>query len=222
MPKRLDFQLNKTDLEILAQGIKTDKRPEVRQRAMGLRLLHEGQKPQEVAQLLSASLPTVYDWHHRWQAAGLEGLANKAKSGRHRKATKSYVALLEEIIEQDPQAYGYTFTIWTAKRLRLHLEKATAILVGRTQFQALLKANGYVYRRPKHDLTDLQDEEARETATEWLDELKKKPKEKRLTFSLWTHFRLVTCLGCLLDESWLPEAYSNTWCAAMASPLWGL
>ena len=186
MPKRLNFQLNETELEILAQGIKADKRPEVRQRAVGLRLLHEEQKPREVAQLLSASLPTVYSWHHRWQAAGLEGLANKAKSGRRRKATKSYVALLEEIIEQDPQAYDYSFTIWTAKRLRLHLEKETGISVGRTQFQALLKANGYVYRRPKHDLTDLQDEAAREMADEWLDELKKKPKQKRSTFSLWT------------------------------------
>lgn len=185
MPKRLNFQLNKTDLETLAQGIKADKRPEVRQRAVGLRLLHEGHKPKEVAQLFSATLPTVYSWHHRWNKAGLEGLANKPRTGRHRKTTESYVSLLEEIIEQDPQTYGYSFTLWTAKRLRLHLEKETKISVGRTQFQALLKAHGYVYRRPKHDLTDLQDESARESATEWLDELKKKPKQERLTFSLW-------------------------------------
>jgi transposase len=63
------------------EAIKHDQRPEVRQRAMGLRLLHEGKAAKEVAEFLSVSQPTVYDWHHRWQDQGLEGLANRPKSG---------------------------------------------------------------------------------------------------------------------------------------------
>ena len=55
------------------EAIKHNKRPEVRQRAMGLRLLHEGKPPKEVAKFLSVSQPTVYDWHHRWQSQGVEG-----------------------------------------------------------------------------------------------------------------------------------------------------
>ena len=185
MPKTIDFTLTKQDLKIIVEGIKTDKRPEVRQRAMGIRLLHEGHKPKEVAKLMSVSQPTVYDWHHRWKASKLEGLANRAKSGRPRKATESYITLLKQIIEQDPQELGYTFTLWTIKRLRLHLQKETGILLGLTQFKALLKENNFVYRRPKHDLTDLQDATARETAEKWLSELKKEPKQERLTSSLW-------------------------------------
>jgi len=50
----------------------------------------------------------------------------------------------------------------------------------------LLKENNFVYRRPKHALTDLQDPQAREAAEEWLEELKKAPKQKRSTSSLWT------------------------------------
>lgn len=186
MPKTLDFKLTEADLELVAKGINQDNRPEVRQRAMGLRLLHEGQTPKEVAQLMSVSQPTVYDWHHRWQENKLEGLANRAKSGRPRKADDNYVALLEQLIDQDPQALGYSFTIWTAQRLRLHLEKETGILLGATQFKALLKENDFVYRRPKHDLTELQDTEAREAAEAWLDGLKKAPKQVRSTYSLWT------------------------------------
>jgi transposase len=149
-------------------------------------LLHEGQPPKEVAEIMAVSQPTVYDWHHRWQENGLEGLSNRPKSGRPRKADTNYVELLSEVIEQDPQELGYGFTIWTADRLRLHMEVSTGKLVGQTQFRALLKANGFVYRRPKHDLTDLQDAQARETAQEWLEELKKTPKQERSTFSLWT------------------------------------
>ena len=186
MPKSLDFKLTASDLKIVAKAVRSDKRPEVRQRAMGLRLLHEGQTPKEVAQVMSVSQPSVYDWHHRWQTNGLDGLANRPKSGRPRKADGRYVERLEAVIEQDPQELGYDFTIWTADRLRYHLEKETGKLIGSTQFHGLLKENGFVYRRPKHDLTDLQDPQARQTAEVWLEALKKVPKPERLTFSLWT------------------------------------
>ena len=66
MPKTLTFRLMEEDLQEIATAIKHDKRPEVRQRAMGLRLLHEEQSPKAVAEFMSVSQPIVYDWHHRW------------------------------------------------------------------------------------------------------------------------------------------------------------
>ena len=185
MPRTLNFTLSESDLELVAKAVKTDKRPEVRQRAMGLRLLHEGHTPKEVAEIMSVSQPVVYDWHHRWQASGLEVLAHRPKSGRPRKAGPSYVARLEAVIEQDPQDLGYSFTLWTADRLRHHMEQETGERIGPTKFRTLLKENNFVYRRPKHDLTDLQDPQAREIAEAWLQELKKAPKSERSTFSLW-------------------------------------
>ena len=186
MPKKLSYQLTQAGLREIVEAIKHDKRPEVRQRAMGLRLLHEGKAPKEVAELLSVSQPTVYDWHHRWQHQGVEGLANRLKSGRPLKANQNYVEILEQVVDQDPQALGYAFSIWTTERLRLHLKAKTGIELKPTQFRALLKEHDFVYRRPKHDLTNLQDANARQAAEEWLQELKKVPKRARLTYSLWT------------------------------------
>lgn len=185
MPKTLTFQLTEEGLRAIVEAIKHDKRPEVRQRAMGLRLLHEGKPPKEVAKFLSVSQPTVYDWHHRWQSQGVEGLANRPKSGRPVKVNQDYVELLEQVVEQDPQDLGYAFSIWTAERLRLHLKAKTGIELKPTQFRVLLKENGFVYRRPKHDLTNLQDATARQAAEEWLQELKKAPKRARSIYSLW-------------------------------------
>ena len=186
MPKTLSFQLMEAGLREIVEAIKHDKRPEVRHRAMGLRLLHEGKPPKEVAAFFGVSQPTVYDWHHRWQRQGLEGLANRPKPGRPVKATESYVAQLEEAVEQDPQDLGYAFSIWTTERLRLHLKAKTGIELKPTQFKALLKENDFVYRRPKHDLGNLQDEKARQAAEEWLEELKKAPKRAKSISSLWT------------------------------------
>lgn len=186
MPKTLSFQLTAEGLRAIVEAIKHDKRPEVRQRAMGLRLLHEGKAPKAVAEFLSVSQPTVYDWHHRWQSQGVEGLANRPKSGRPVKANPKYVELLEQVMEQDPQDLGYAFSIWTAERLRLYLKAKTGIELKPTQFRFLLKENGFVYRRPKHALTNLQDATARQAAEEWLEELKKAPKQARSIYSLWT------------------------------------
>ena len=48
MPKSLNFHLTEEELAGITRAIKHDKRPEVRQRAMGLRLLHQGPTPKEV------------------------------------------------------------------------------------------------------------------------------------------------------------------------------
>ena len=57
MPKTLNFKLADSELKQILQAIKSDKRPEVRQRAMGLRLLHEGHSPTEVAELMGSPCP---------------------------------------------------------------------------------------------------------------------------------------------------------------------
>ena len=185
---------------------------------MSLRLLHEGKPPREVAEMLSVSQPTVYDWHHRWQQQGIEGLANRPISGRPVEANQTYVDVLGQVVEQDPQELGYAFSIWTTERLRLHLKVKTGIELKPTQFRAVLKEHDFVYRRPKHDLTNLQEASARQIAEEWLQELKKSA-SRRDRFILYgrKHVRLAARLGRLLDEAWSPETYSNARSATVAS-----
>jgi transposase len=223
MPKKLTFQFSVNDLANITKAIKYDKRPEVRQRATGLRLLHEGKSPKAVATIFSVSQPTVYDWHHRWQAQGVEGLANRPKSGRPLKANQKYVELLKEVVEQNPQELGYSFSIWTTERLRLHLKAKTGIELKRTQLRTVLKENGFVYRRPRHDLTNLQDAKARKAADEWLNELKKRrTRRDRPILYGRKHLRLVACPDGLLDAERLPATHSNTRTTTMATHLWSL
>ena len=50
----------------------------------------------------------------------------------------------------------------------------------------VIRQRGYVYRRPKHDLTNLQDLTAKQQAAELLEELKKGRSKTISGFSLWT------------------------------------
>jgi transposase len=164
MPKAQDYHLTKAELKAVEIAIKHDKRPEVVQRSMAIRLLHLGHKPEEVATIQAASKATIYCWFARWQSGGVEALANQPKSGRPPKADDAYSLALVEVIEKEPSEVGYNFMIWTV--LSVHLEKITGIALSESRLRALIKRKGYRYRRPKHDLGHLQDKQARAKAAE--------------------------------------------------------
>jgi transposase len=186
MPKARDYHLTEAELTAVETAIRRDKRPEVRQRCTAIHLLHLGHKPGEIAKMQAVSIPTIYGWIDRWWEGGVEGLANKSKSGRPPKADASYSCILEEVIAKEPAELGYDFAIWTSDRLRAHMQKETGIDLSDSRFRALLKRKGYRYRRPKQDLGHLQDKAAKAEAAEVLEELKKRSSETISGSSLWT------------------------------------
>lgn len=182
----IKFTLSETEVKSVQWGMHHSPKAEVRQRATAIHLLHLGEPPTDVSEKLAVSVATIYNWHHRWQIAGLAGLANKAKSGRPKNADEGYCRLLGEVLEQSPEVYGYGFGVWTVDRLREHLRQETGIVLSNRRFRVLLKELGYVYRRPKHDLTSLQDAEEKARSKVLLDWLKKDALEESLCYSLWT------------------------------------
>jgi transposase len=197
MPKRINYQLSKTEQAVIQHAVKSDPRPEVRRRANVIRLLHLGKKPAEVAEVMAISVVSVYGWHERWRSAGLEGLADKPRSGRPPLATAAYCAQVEEVMATDPSQFGYTFTVWTVARLIAHLAQTTEITLSEDTFRSLLKEHDYVYRRPKHDLKPLQDKAAKQRALETLEMLKKRPQPARSNYSLWTKRPSPSCRSCV-------------------------
>ncbi len=183
---RTVYQLKPKELAEIERAMRQDKRSEVRQRATVIRLLHLGHKPEAVAEQQMVSVPTIYNWHKIWREQGVEGLANRPKTGRPAKATEAYCQKLEEVLDHEPAEFGYRFAIWTSDRLRTHLDKETGILLSESRFRALLKKRGYRYRRPKHDLSHLQDKKAKKKAEKLLEEMKKRAAETISSSSLWT------------------------------------
>ena len=187
MPKQIDFRLNETELSIIEEILKRTESVRVVKRVTAIRMLHLGQKPEQVSEVLSISLPTVYGWFHRFRAEGEAGLDHLPKSGRPPTADESYVNVLEETLETEPSELGYDFTLWTIQRLNQHVSEVTGKQLVDERVRLILKGRGWVYRRPKEDLSAKQDKEAREWAEEFLDELKKEPVPPKISsFSLWT------------------------------------
>ena len=185
MPKRHNYTLTEDEYKQVREAMKNlDAR--ISKRASIVHSLHLEHAPTELAEMYGLSLASIYNHFNRFKAEGFEGLADKPKSGRPRKATAEYIALLEETLEIDPKAKGYAFTMWTQARLRKYLAQETAIEISRSVFQELMQRLGYRYRRPKRDLSHKRDEQLREQVKEALEEVKKEPKVVNLSYSLWT------------------------------------
>jgi transposase len=187
MSRQINFTLNQEELAAVEEAMHHSPRAEVRQRATAIRMLHLGNKPETVAELLAVAPSTIWNWHRRYRAAGVAGLVNQAKSGRPAKADDAYLDALAHALAADPRTLGYAFSVWTINKLRHYLEQQTGILLSYSRMRALLSKHGYVYRQPKHDLSELQDEQAKATAKELLDWLKKSPSTMTpSSSSLWT------------------------------------
>ena len=137
------YHLNSKELAKIEKAILKDKRPEVRDRATALRLLHLGHEPEQVANQHLVTVATLYKWHRLWREGGIEGLANKAPKGRPPKANEAYFQKLEELLKKSPSEFGYDAHTWTLVRLRTQLEKETGVLMSERRFRALLKMKGY-------------------------------------------------------------------------------
>ena len=221
MPKKINYQLDEQQVQAVEEAQKHGASAQIRLRATGIRLLHQGRKPNEVAEILNVAPATVYNWHEHFREKGVASLGDKPRSGRPLSATPEYCQALEQALQSDPSELGYDFTIWTISRLLAHLQKVTQILLSDDTLRALLARQEYVYRRPKHDLRHLQDAEKRQTAEEWLDLLKKKSQSRRNPTTLYgrKHPDLASRSAQVLDETRQTTSHPGGRSTETSSPL---
>jgi len=189
MKTKRNYRLSDEEQQVIQRTMRHDKRPEVRRKAQAIHLLHRGHPVTEVAKMVAVTRQTIYLWHDAWLAGGVEGMVRREGSGRLYKASPTYEHLLEKALATDPAELGYEFTVWTLDRLIQYLYEKTGILLSDRTMSNTLNRLGYVYRRPKRDLTHLHDPEVMEQAMAQLNELKKGGPPEPLSSSLWTKRR---------------------------------
>jgi len=186
MPKIIRYTLTTEELQHIQTALTSDSDGKVRSRAQAVYLLHLGNTRDEVAKAFCVTPATIANWHKKWREGGIENLKNKDRSGRPPKGGDAFLIKLEEVINTDPKQLDYGFTVWTIQRLIEHMRKVTNVTVSEgTMFKRLQTLN-FVYRRPKHDLGNLQDKEAKKQAEDLILELKKRQSQAKSNYSLWT------------------------------------
>lgn len=126
------------------------------QRAQAILWLDEGERLEEVADLLRVSRQTLYNWLERFQERPeldpAQRLVDAARSGRPRTASGIIDPLIDAMIDTDPRDGGYRSTVWTATLLRRYLAEEHQVEASQRSVSYALKRLGIIWKRPRHVL----------------------------------------------------------------------
>ena len=168
--------------EKLQEVLKDHEHPDIRQRALIFLLLNSGNTQAQTAELIGCSLRKVAYWTVHGDPENLDSFQDARMKGNYRKATEEYIKLLLEVIEEEPEKYGYEFGRWTTARLATCLGEKTGIELSSTQVRRILHSKKYVYLWAKYSLEDKQDPAERSLFAEYLRIARETPTRLQVWF----------------------------------------
>jgi transposase len=107
----------------------------------------QGSAAPTIAAQLGLHAQTVRQWIKRFNAAGLEGLADQPRGGRPATYTPDQVAEVVATALTDPQTLGQPFASWTLDRLETYLNEEKGIPIKRSRIDDLLIDEGLRWRQ---------------------------------------------------------------------------
>ena len=111
----------------------------------------------KIAKVTGICKRAVHDTRRRWRRQAYEGLYDRPHTGRPPRADDRYRRLLSRVVQTDPRKLGYGFAHWTAPRLAEYLKQQTGIGLCDDWVRMLLKSLGFVWRKTKLTIRNLQD-----------------------------------------------------------------
>ncbi len=117
-------------------------------RLHGVLLVAPGLSPPAVARLLGDAPRTVEYWVHRFEAHGLAGLREGARSGRPSRLDPAQVARVQVALRGRPTDVGLSGNLWDGKTLSAYVRQLGVDLRPR-QCRNLLHQWEFRYRKPR-------------------------------------------------------------------------
>lgn len=158
-------------LQVFAKS-KTAK-PRARIRAMIVLLSDAGDGGEAIAKVLGITRRSVSKTRQRWRTCSYNGLEDEQRPGRPPRADAAYIRLMLDVVQKDPRQLGYVYTRWTSPRLAEYLRRKTGVQISAGWLSMLLRMHGFVWRKTKRTIRNLQNPAATERAKRQLRRLKK-------------------------------------------------
>lgn len=116
------------------------------ERAKIVRLARQGKKVPAIAQELRLGADTVRLQLKRFNAKGLEGLADEPRTGRPATYTPEEIGEVIAVSLTNPRSLGLPFASWTLDRLEAYLNEKKGIPIKRSRIDEILIAEGLRWR----------------------------------------------------------------------------
>ncbi len=153
--------MDHTPRELRASAAKSDDAAKAR-RLLAIAMILEGTSRLDAARQAGMDRQTLRDWVHRYNEAGLDGLASRKPPGAAPKLTKAQMAELRELVIAGPDPETHKVIRWRCVDLRAEVSRRFAVTVPeRTIGKWLRKLNlTRLQPRPYHPKKDAAAQEA--------------------------------------------------------------
>lgn len=118
-------------------------------RALIILWFNERKTETEIADLLFISNRSVRRCLRRYKEKKIDGLYDKEKPGRPRKADKTVEKAIEDTLEKNPEDFGYCNGYWITSILCIRLYAVLGLVLSNSTVRRVLQRLDYVFRRPK-------------------------------------------------------------------------
>ena len=108
---------------------------------------HRGARVPAIARALGITEATVRLWLKRFDAGGVDALADAPRSGRPPVYDATEVGAVIEASLTKPDELGLPFGSWTLDRLTAYLHEEKGLAIGRSRVATLLQAEGLRWRQ---------------------------------------------------------------------------
>lgn len=150
------FALSQKERKLLEQVVmNTDDATRLR-RAQALLWLDNGERAEDVAELLYVSRSVIYKWVKQFQERSMLDISARVsdgmRNGRPRTAHGIIDPLIDAVIECDPHDLGYRSSIWTAPLLQQYLDEVHHIRVSIRSIRLAIGRLRIRWKRPRYQL----------------------------------------------------------------------
>jgi transposase len=155
------LELSRAERGAVERALKAtrDRRHWVRLR--GVLLAAGGVPIAEICRDLGCVQSSVYDWLAHWRhTRDPAALADAPRSGQPPVLKAAHRARLEQLLGEEPEAYGYKTVGWTVPLLAVHFAEVEGVPVSETTLRRVLHALGYRWKRPRYVLARRDPERA--------------------------------------------------------------
>ncbi|MBI2130549.1 helix-turn-helix domain-containing protein [Candidatus Woesearchaeota archaeon] len=116
--------------------------------ATGILLRGKNKSADDTARQLGVTIKQVFMWTRKYRANGVDGLKMKKQTGRNPKKKNAAKPIIAEIIDKDPQLFGFLKGRWVLRDIAKELKKE-GIDINYTGVYRILKELGIKLKSPK-------------------------------------------------------------------------
>ncbi len=141
--------------ELRREARRCDDAKQVR-RLLGLALALEGATRDAAAKAAGMTRQTLRDWVIRYNERGVEGLKDKARTGRPPRLSEKQLLELDALVEQGPDIGVHNVVRWRCVDLKAVIAARFGVDLSEDRIGAIMHRRGYrrLSVRPRHPETD--------------------------------------------------------------------